>query len=261
MGLRRIIALDLGKFKTVVCVMDALDRSHVFETIEMSPAAVHDLLARHATDDPLDTLVVFETCDCCGWVYDICDALALPAKVVAANTEAWQWRRVKRKTDRDDALKLAKLALLDQLIVVHMPSPAQRQRRRLVLHRRSVVSRRTQSRNAIRSIFSQQGIALARGGKQWTIAGVEQLRAHAKPLADCDDDLDLWRGRLFAELQLMADADAQLRIFDKKLDALAKGDKRIALLQTAKGVGPRVAEAVVTHLDDPRRFATADQVA
>ena len=52
MGLRRIIALDLGKFKTVACVMDALDRSHVFETIEMSPAAMHDLLARHATDDP-----------------------------------------------------------------------------------------------------------------------------------------------------------------------------------------------------------------
>ena len=163
MGIRRIIALDLGKFKTVACVMETADRSHVFETIEMSPAAVHDLLSRHATaDDPADTLVVFETCDCCGWVYDICMALGLPAKVVAANTEAWHWRRVKRKTDRDDALKLAKLALLDQLTVVHMPTPAQRQKRRLILHRRSVVARRTQSRNAIRSIFSQQGIALAR---------------------------------------------------------------------------------------------------
>jgi len=42
----RIIALDLGKFKTVACVMNAVDRSHVFETIEMSPTAVHDLLAR-----------------------------------------------------------------------------------------------------------------------------------------------------------------------------------------------------------------------
>jgi transposase len=198
MGLRRIIALDLGKFKTVACVMDATDRSHAFETIEMSPAAVHDLLARHATGVPADTLVVCETCDCCGWVYDACLALGLAAKVVAANTEAWHWRRVKRKTDRDDALKLARLALLDQLTVVHMPSPAQRQRRRLILHRRSVVSRRTMSRNAIRSIFSQQGIALARGGKQWTRAGLAQLEAHARPLAECDDDHDLWRGRLHA---------------------------------------------------------------
>src|SRR2546426_86447 len=78
-----------------------------------------------------ETLVVFETCDCCGWVYDLCAALGLRASVVAANTEAWQWRRVKRKTDRDDALKLAKLAVLDQLTIVHMPSPVQRQKRRL----------------------------------------------------------------------------------------------------------------------------------
>ncbi len=41
-------------------------------TIEMSPAAVRDLLARHATEVPTDTLVVCETCDCCGWVYDAC---------------------------------------------------------------------------------------------------------------------------------------------------------------------------------------------
>ncbi len=71
MSMARIIALDLGKFKTVACVMNALDRSHVFETIEMSPTAVHDLLARHATDPAGDTLVVLETCDCCGWVYDL----------------------------------------------------------------------------------------------------------------------------------------------------------------------------------------------
>jgi transposase len=258
--MRRIISLDLGKFKTVACMMNVADRSHVFETIAMSPTAVHELLAHHATDPAGDTLVVFETCDCCGWVYDLCVALGLAASVVAANTEAWQWRRVKRKTDRDDALKLAKLALLDQLTIVHMPSPVQRQKRRLILHRRSVVSRRTQSRNAIRSIFSQQGIALVRGSKQWTKAGIEQLRQYAKPLADCND-LDLWRGRLHAELQLMADADAQLKIFDHKLDALAADDKRVQLLQTIKGVGPRVAEAVVMHLDDPHRFTSAEHVA
>jgi len=261
MSIRRIIALDLGKFKTVSCVMDTADRAHVFETVEMSPAAIHDLLARHATSEARDTLVVFETCDCCGWVYDLCTTLGLPARVVSANAEAWQWRRVKRKTDRDDALKLAKLALLDQLTIVHMPSPIQRQKRRLILHRRSIVSRRTQSRNAIRSIFSQQGIALVRGSKQWTKAGIEQLRQYAKPLAECSDLLDLWRGRLHAELQLMADADAQLKIFDHALDALAAEDNRVQLLQTIKGVGPRVAEAVVMHLDNPHRFTSSRHVA
>jgi hypothetical protein len=86
MGSRRIIALDLGKFKTVACMMNAVDRSHVFETIEMSPTAVHDLLTRHATDPAEDTLVVFETCDCCGWVCDLCVALGLPANARRAFT-------------------------------------------------------------------------------------------------------------------------------------------------------------------------------
>lgn len=260
MEFARILALDVGKFKTVCCVMDVASRTHSFETIEMSPMNVHDLVTRHVDASPAATLVVFETCDTAGWVHDLCTALGTSIIVVNANDERWRWRRVKRKTDRDDALKLARLALLDQLGVVHMPDPPARQRRRLMLHRRSVVSRRTQSRNAVRSIFSQQGIALARGGKQWTIAGVAQLREYARPLERCDV-LDLWRGRLQVELDLIAATDAQLKLLDDKLDELSMQDARTQLLRTFKGVGPRLSEAVVLYLDDPRRFKSAAEVA
>ena len=258
MGTEKIIALDLGKFKTVACVMNVATRQHVFETTPTTPANLHDLLTSHLTENPAETRVVLETCDLAGWVHDLCMALGVVVTVIHANGEAWQWRRVKRKTDRDDALKLAKMALMDQLSPVHMPSPQQRQKRRLILHRRAVVTRRTQSRNAIRSIFSQQGLMLVAGGKQWTKVGLEQLRQHARPLAECDVE-ELWRGRLAVELDLMAAADAQLKIIDVRLDELA--DDRVKLLQSVKGVGPRVAEAVVLHLDDPRRFKTAAQAA
>lgn len=257
-----IVALDLGKFKTVCCVMDVATRTHTFETIDMSPANVHDLVARHlTTSDPAATLVVFETCDTAGWVHDLCAALGTSTIVVNANDERWRWRRVKRKTDRDDALKLARLAMLDQLGAVHMPGPSARQRRRLMLHRRSVVSRRTQSRNAVRAIFNQQGLSLARGGKQWTIAGVAQLREHARPIERCVDVNDLWRGRLQVELDLIFATDAQLRLLDAKLDELSKHDPRTQLLRSFKGVGPRLSEAVVLYLDDPRRFKSAAEVA
>jgi transposase len=175
----------------------------------------------------------------------------------------WKWRKVKRKTDRDDALKLARLARLGELPQppVHVPSPQRRQHRRLILHRRSVVNRRTQSRNAIRSIYNQQGLSLARGNKQWTRAGVAQLQADARPLETCEVD-DLWRGRLSVELTLMTAVDAQLRILDAKLDQLAAADPRVALLRSVKGVGPRLAEAVVLHIgDDPRRFKSPEQLA
>jgi transposase len=58
----------------------------------------------------------------------------------------------------------------------------------------------------------------------------------------------------------MAAADEQLKLLDHKLDALAASDDRVQLLQTVKGVGPRVAEAVVMHLDDPHRVASAEHV-
>jgi transposase len=38
-------------------------------------------------------------------------------------------------------------------------------------------------------------------------------------------------------------------------------DDRVQLLQSVPGVGPRLAETVVAHLDDPHRFKTAGQVA
>jgi len=174
MGFDQIIALDLGKFKSVACVMDARTRKHTFATVDTTPAALHDLLAVHtgavhtgaAHTGAVHTgveasrvVVVLEACDCAGWVHDLAAALGLDVRVANCCHESWRWRRVKRKTDRDDALRLARMVLLDQLPVVHVPASRQRQRRQLVLHRRSVVQRRTACKNAIRAVFSQQGLA------------------------------------------------------------------------------------------------------
>ena len=258
-----IIALDLGKFKTVACVMDAATRQHAFHTIDTTtPAAVHDFVAAHAGAEPSRCVVALEACDCAGWVHDVAAALGCGRVLVAnANHEAWRWRRVKRKTDRDDALRLARLVLLDQLPAVHVPAPDVRQRRRLVLHRRALVGVRTQRKNAIRSIFSQQGLSerLPRGNRAWTRAGVAQLRAEARPLADCPVG-DLWRGRLHVELDLLEAVSQQVAAVEAKLDELAEADERVALLRTVPGVGPRLAEAVVASLDDARRFRSGAAV-
>jgi transposase len=71
---------------------------------------------------------------------------------------------------------------------------------------------------------------------------------------------ELWRGRLRVELELLEVLDEQLRVVDQKLDALGSEDERVTRLQQVKGVGPRLAEALVVHLDDPHRFKTARQV-
>jgi transposase len=257
----RILALDLGKFTSVLCVYDPVTHDHHFASVQTTPRAIHDLLVAHQADDPADTLLIIETCDVAGWVHDLAAALGINVAVANCAHEAWRWTRVKRKTDKDDALKLAKLAVLGQLPTAHMPSPQQRQRRRLVHHRRVLVDRRTAVKNQVRSIFSQQGLQLPPRGRAWTKQGVAQIAEHARPLSACDAIDDLWRGRLDVELHLLETLSGQIAQVDARLDALGAQDDRVQLLQSVPGVGPRLAETVVAHLDDARRFKTAGQVA
>lgn len=263
MGFDRIIALDLGKFNSVACVMHRRRSGHRFASIVTTPEAMHAFFQSRieAGDEPARTRVVFESCDVAGWLYDLAVALGFDVQVANCCHEAWKWNKVKRKTDKDDALKIAKMTLLDQLPTVHMPAPQMRQRRRLVMQRRTLVQRRTQIKNTIRSIFSQQGLTqlLPRGKKAWTRAGVAQLREQAKPLADCAVE-ELWRGRLHVEIELLEALSTQIALMEKKLDELGEGDEQVKLVQTVNGVGPRLAEAVVCTLDDVKRFKGAAEV-
>jgi transposase len=252
-----ILAFDLGKFNSVLCRFDPATAGHCFVSLATTREAIARELEPVPIADRSNTLVVFETCDISGWVYDLVSAMGFAIAIANPATEAWRWTRIKRKTDRDDALKLAKLASMNQLPTVHMPPPQQRQKRRLVHHRRSLVQRRTASKNLVRSIFNQQGIPLPRGTKCWTRAGIEQLRLEAKKITECDVD-NLWRGRLDVELLVMAVIDQQIKQIDKALEGLA--DEKTRLLMTVGGVGIGLAQTVVVHLDDPHRFKSAAQV-
>ena len=57
--------------------------------------------------DPKPDLVVIEACSICGWIHDECQALGFEVLVCNPAQEPWKWQNLKRKTDRDDALKLA----------------------------------------------------------------------------------------------------------------------------------------------------------
>ena len=118
--MRTILSLDLGKFKSVACWYDVASGEARFH----NRAELRALIAR----EPVD-LVVFEACTLAGWVYELCQELGVTTQVAATNGEAWKWKNVKRKTDRDDALKLAQRAALKQPPQVRMPTRAVREKR------------------------------------------------------------------------------------------------------------------------------------
>src|SRR5438067_209182 len=102
-----ILAIDLGKFNSVFCWLDPDTGEVAFRAAKTTPDAVRHELARR----PVGRVVV-GACSQAGWVHDLCGELGLGCQVANTAGAAWAWKNVKRKTDRDDALKLARLSSL-----------------------------------------------------------------------------------------------------------------------------------------------------
>lgn len=249
-----ILAIDLGKFKSVACRYDPASGMHAFETITTTPAAVHDLLIAASPK-----VLVIEACSVCGWIHDLAESLGIEVRVANTNGEAWKWKRVKRKTDRDDALKLAKLCATDQLPRVHVPQLAVRQHRSLIKYRHALIDRRTGVKNTIRSLLDAQGLSLPGRSRGWTIESINELKKLSRDLSECDTN-NLWRGQLDLELKMLEAVQGWIKEADKKLDAIASKDDRVRRLKTIPQVGSRLAELVVSTIDDAKRFKTAAQV-
>jgi transposase len=249
-----ILALDLGKYKSVACLYDGDPAAARFITLTTDRAHLTRLFALHRP-----AVVVIEACALTGWVHDLCEGLHLPCQVANTASEAWKFKHAKRKTDRDDALRLAQLQALGQLPTVTVPDVATRQWRALIAHRQAQIGRRVALQNRVRALLVGQGLPAPRGARAWSALGLEGIAQHARPLADCADD-ELWRGLLHAALEELAQARARCDDAEARLDALAKRRHAVHVLETIPGVGPRTAETVAAYLGDPRRFATGKQV-
>ncbi len=52
MGYATILAIDLGKFKSVLCVMDVATRTHRFLAVESTPELIRQVVRQHCSLDP-----------------------------------------------------------------------------------------------------------------------------------------------------------------------------------------------------------------
>jgi transposase len=251
----RILAIDLGKSNSVACDFEVGGNEHTFKKIATRPEPLQDLLDRVRPDR-----VVIEISPLAGWVGDQVRAAGIELQVANTNGDAWQWRKVKRKTDRDDALKLAHLSSLNQLSEVYLPPRRIRQWRSLIHYRQTLVARRTATKNRIRAILDREALQLPTGKSGWTAKWVSALCELARSIGECGLD-DLWRGQLSEELDHLERLEMSLKRATKALDQLAETDPQIRQLRTIPGVGPRLAETVVTAIDNPHRFASGKEVA
>jgi transposase len=249
-----ILALGLGKYKSVACADDRATTEARFHTLETTRDELRQRLERQRP-----AVIVFEACTLAGWVHDLCAELGLRGKVADTASAAWKCKHAKRKTDKDDALRLAQLEARGQLPTVVVPPKPTREWRALIRYRQVLVGRRVAIQNHLRALFVGQGLPAPRGHRAWTAAGLAGLEQHAHALADCAPD-ERWRGLLARSLREYRPVVALLDEAEARLDALAKAGARGAILTPTPGVGPRTAEAMAAYLHEPARFKNGKRV-
>jgi transposase len=221
---------------------------------------VHELCHRGRRDELLGRLaklggplaICFEASCGYGHLYDQLRRVA-ERVVVAHPGQLRLIFRSKRKHDRADAEKLAKLLFLGEVPTVHVPQQDVRAWRQFIEHRTRLVNKRTRVKNALGSLLRSLGIMRPRGQGRWSKRDRRWLQELELPGALCRCQRDT----LLDELQLF---DRQIARVEQTLEAFAEGHPGVSLLRTIPGVGPRTAEAVVAYLDAPERFRSNKSV-
>lgn len=258
----KILAVDLGKVKSVACDFVSETAEHVFESCLTVPEALEEMFVRRRPDR-----VVIEVGPSAGWISDLTARLRIELQVANPSHEGWRWRSVKKKTDRVDALKLAQLSAVNQLPLVKVPSKEVREWRSLIHYRQGLVARRTAIKNTIRSILNRQAIDMPSGRSGWTNA----FRKTLDGLAGVGDDAgafwttlgptEWWRGQLAEELRQLDQVSCAIGSVEQRLNTYAQDKPAVQKLRSAPGVGPRLSEAVAAIIGDPQRFKNGRQVA
>jgi transposase len=234
------VGLDLHKRQSTFCVLDDNGQRVEQKTVHAPWAKVVQEVSK--IKPPF--AVCLEAGNGYGYWHEQLAPLADRVVVAHPGHLRLIWRS-KRKNDRFDAAKLAKLLYLDAVPAVYVPSPQVRAWRSFIEHRTRLVQERTRIKNALRALVQRHGLATPRA--LWTQRGLTWLAQAAWPTAFDAAQRDIG-------LERLATVRAMLRRVTRLLDDEGRRQPGMTLLRTIPGVGPRTAEAVLAYVGRPDRF-------
>lgn len=157
------------------------------------------------------------------------------------------------KTDRRDALKLARLLRRGDLHAVWVPDAEHEAFRDLTRARQAAKQDQQRVRNRITKLLLRLGVDEPQGTTRWTAA-------YSRWLNELQLALPLQQAVLEELRRALEEAGARLERLERQLKAACKTHAQASLirgLQTLRGVGPITAATAVAEMGDPGRFATA----
>jgi transposase len=157
------------------------------------------------------------------------------------------------KTDDRDAMALAQASVRsEELPSVHLRSAKSRSRRELVAARATLVKARK---------------AIALSVKSWLRGRLVTVRGRANRPAFCElvrsaalEDPEGLPEGTEALLQTFEYLCKQIDALDESIEAIVRQDAVCTQLMQIPGVGPHVSLSFTTHIDEPERFRSADEL-
>jgi len=195
----------------------------------------------------------------CAWGFNLqrqLTAAGIECIVVHAGDVPGSDKEKKNKTDKVDAVRLARHHAAGLLKAIHVPDEELQKERNLVRFRKKLVGDLTRSKNRLKSLLKFQGIGIPEkmDNPNWSknfITWIEQQVAN-DPLLHHTVELMLEEVRLQRQLLLKT---------EKKLRQLMRSEKYAAttkLVRSVVGVGPILSTLFLLEAGDIRRFKGFD---
>jgi transposase len=241
------VGLDVSLKETSVCILDK-DGTRVFESrVASEPDAIARLIRKRA---PGVTRVGLESGPTSVWLTHALVAEKLPVVCLDARHAQAVLSVRPNKSDRSDARGLAEMVRVGWFKAVQVKSLTAHERKALLIARHQLVEMRVRMDNQLRGILKTFGLVIGK-------CGHGQIGERAQELAEGHPGIDCVVATMVAVRDTLL---KQIAVFDRAIRRLAKTDDTARRLMTVPGVGPVVALAYMSVIDDPRRFGHARDV-
>jgi len=250
---RYFVGVDLHKTVVQVCVLE-----HTGEIVEEFRLRATDQVAGNMVLDRIAPYLVagrvaIEALGVNRWFVN--HLLARGADTVVCDPARLNLKMLGKKTDRRDALEIARRLLLgdiDRNATTYYPSDEEYGIRKVIRTRRSLVQMRQQAINQIRSLLNSYKIP----GFPGRLTSKKNLTG----LANLELPTDELTAALRAYLSVLISHTEAIAQLDQRVEELAQAALPYALQQLS-GVGPLTALVLVHELGDVSRFKNSRAVA
>lgn len=241
------IGLDVSLASTAVCVLSEKGKVLQETKVDSEPEALVQFLQdlRHTIN-----CVGLEAGPLSQWLHKGLTDAGVPTVLMETRQVKSVLKVMPIKTDRRDAVGIARLLQAGWATTVHCKSLPAQETRALLTGRKAVQSAIIDLELSVRGVLRNFGLKMGPVSKGCYDERVRELTADNKMLLATTEPI----------LRALSALRKELDQMEKQVRAMAKNNSVCRLLMTMPGVGPIVALTFAAAIDDPTRFRKSKDI-